>query len=476
MRERANVVSIMLIMMLLACAAACNAGQMYEHPALKFRFEASPDWIRVSRPEDDMIYEMMDPDSIVHAILWYTSTMQDAPRYLVKMADMKGLVLTGKPLKIGIERHDAWMFDAPVRINGIEARTLLAVIEHGKSMLHPEENALYIVQIWCPEGMYEKNARRMKDILESVEITEPRAIRCNQKTYHLYPALLDRPPDVPSPFTAEGGMEIVICFTNDGRYCLIPVTIENGRPLNYRNNQWWGKGRQLEVDTLDFPALAGTGLHSDGELRERETITGKPVSDITRDARPGAFSGAGFLGREEDIISVLRGDNELVKRLGATHPELAEPLFHVFNVILTVRKDSDRGNVGGILYNQREIHLRFGGAKGWQESIFDDEILGYWWIEIWREIDSGEEGYLSRAYPNLPAERTAELKRKLSFIHTGEMVPYYIMRYGFYEGHTDYRADPISIAFIFGLRSLEEIEAAYAGRLHEILTMDFVGD
>jgi hypothetical protein len=47
------------------------------------------------------------------------------------------------------------------------------------------------------------------------------------------------------------------------------------------------------------------------------------------------------------------------------------------------------------------------------------------------------------------------------------------MRYGFYEGHTDYRADPIAIAFIFGMRSLEQIEAAFDGRLYEALTRPF---
>ena len=31
----------------------------------------------------------------------------------------------------------------------------------------------------------------------------------------------------------------------------------------------------------------------------------------------------------------------------------------------------------------------------------------------------------------------------------------------FYEGHTDYRADPITIAWIFGLRNIEQIEAAF---------------
>jgi hypothetical protein len=41
---------------------------------------------------------------------------------------------------------------------------------------------------------------------------------------------------------------------------------------------------------------------------------------------------------------------------------------------------------------------------------------------------------------------------------SGEMHPFYIWRYGFYEGHTAWRSDPIAIAFIFGLKSIEEIE------------------
>jgi hypothetical protein len=54
------------------------------------------------------------------------------------------------------------------------------------------------------------------------------------------------------------------------------------------------------------------------------------------------------------------------------------------------------------------------------------------------------------------------------------MEPYYVMRYGFYEGHTDYRVDPIAIAFIFGLKRLEEIERAFPGELHKTLTSHFI--
>jgi hypothetical protein len=52
-------------------------------------------------------------------------------------------------------------------------------------------------------------------------------------------------------------------------------------------------------------------------------------------------------------------------------------------------------------------------------------------------------------------------------------MPYYIMRYGFYEGHTEYRCDPIAIAYIFGLKSIEEIAATFQGDLYKTLTHHF---
>jgi hypothetical protein len=56
------------------------------------------------------------------------------------------------------------------------------------------------------------------------------------------------------------------------------------------------------------------------------------------------------------------------------------------------------------------------------------------------------------------------------------MQPFYIYRYGFYEGYTAWRTDPIVIVFMFGLKSLEGIEAAFAGQLHQVLTRHFVSD
>jgi hypothetical protein len=295
----------------------------------------------------------------------------------------------------------------------------------------------------------------------------------NHNAYDLYPETFLELPEIPSPMTLNNGMEIVICFTHDNKYCLIPVTHENGEPSDYKNHQWYGKGRQLDVDSLDFPTLAKTGLHSEKELDQIKTITGKSISEITQIGRPGAYSSAGFMSYDEDIISVLKGDNKLVATLGSTHRQIVKPLFHIFNIILTMKKDTAQGNIKGIIYNNRKIYLKCWGSKGWQESIFNDEILGYWQIEIWREFDQEEALFLSEKYSNLAEEKMAEMKKKLSYIHTGEMVPYYIMRYGFYEGHTSYRADPITIAFIFGLRKIQEIEKLFKNELYDNLTNHF---
>jgi hypothetical protein len=289
------------------------------------------------------------------------------------------------------------------------------------------------------------------------------------RTYPLYPDVLDERPEMPSPLTASDGSEYVVGLTEEGNFTIFQVTVGNDEKLNYKENMWYGKGRQLDVDSSDFPTLAATGLHSEEELRQTGTITGRPVEEITRIGRPEQYSGVGFMADDEDILSVLMGDNRLVRRMGLTHPELARPLFHVFNVIQTVMSRSGfekRGDAQGILYNGRVVNLKFWGAKGWQESIFDDEILGYWQIEMSRELDSVETALLTGKYPNVLEETRSRMIRHLSYVHTGEMVPFYIGRYGFYEGHRGYRADPIAIASVFGLRSIEELEDIFDGELH----------
>ena len=164
--------------------------------------------------------------------------------------------------------------------------------------------------------------------------------------------------------------------------------------------------------------------------------------------------------------------------MGLTHPQMAKPLFHIWNLILSEfelgKMGRDWDNIEYVLYNGHQI--QFGEVhptRGFQESIFNDEIQGAFQINFYRALDKKEMEILQKKYAHLNNEQMDEMIEKLSHILTGEIEPYYVMRYGFYEGHTSYRVDPIAIAFIFGLKSIEEIEKVFEENLYEALTDHF---
>jgi hypothetical protein len=333
---------------------------------------------------------------------------------------------------------------------------------------HLREQAAWVLSQIEPD----RNATEVTSPSATPEKTPPEKIYCGQKVYSCYPATFETKPDLPSPHTTLDRDEVVTALMKNGKYVIIPVMVENGKPLNYKQNQW-GKGLQRKVDAGDFPTFAKTGLHSEAELERTKTITGRSIVEIIELGRPERSSGAGFMADDEDIISVIKGDNRLVERLGLRHRQIARPLFHIWNMIL---RDVELKRLGRfwepfeyILYKGQKVFVKAEGTKGWQESIFDDEILGKFQIEIWRELSQDEKTFLREKYPNLTKDQMEALLKKLSHLHISEMAPYYITRYGFYEGHTDYRADPIAVAWIFGLRSIEQIEAAFNGRLDEVL-------
>lgn len=300
----------------------------------------------------------------------------------------------------------------------------------------------------------------------------------SNQTYPFYPAKLDTRPKIPSPFLAENGTETIIGFMEKhNQFFIMPVTVENGEPFSYKTGQM-GKGDQLKVDADDFPFLAQTGFHAQIELDGTRKITDRSLAEINDAARPGRSSGAGFIAEDEDIISVFTADNRLVKKMGLTHPQSAKPLFHIWNIVRRLHIGATQfsepwESVEIVFYNQKKVHLKIIGSRGWQESIFNDEILGSFHLEIWREIEADEEAFLKKNYPRLTDLEWEDFLKKLSSFHTGEMAPYYIQRYGFYEGHTEFRADPISIAFIFNLKNIWEIENAFVGKLNQILKDHF---
>ena len=161
--------------------------------------------------------------------------------------------------------------------------------------------------------------------------------------------------------------------------------------------------------------------------------------------------------------------------MNLTHAQLAKPLFHIWNLIL---KEIKLGNWGGrfyenikhIYYNGNLLNFTVSGSKGWQISIFFDEIQGRYDIHIKRNLSPQVDKYIKERYSHLSKDEMEILIHKLTNLNFSEMLPYYIMRYGFYEGHTeDYRCDPLAIAFIFGLRSLEDINITFNGDLFNTL-------
>ncbi|MBN2175646.1 MAG: hypothetical protein JW731_16065 [Bacteroidales bacterium] len=296
-----------------------------------------------------------------------------------------------------------------------------------------------------------------------------------QPVYYLYPQTYDFLPDIESPGVFQDSIETITILTKEGKYGIAPVTVENGKPLyySYKLGAFMGKDNQMHC-SADFPELAKTGLLSEEHLNKKDFITGIPIDVINCTARPNGYSFSGFIAEDEDIISVLKSDNQLVKTLGFKHHQMAKPLFHVWNLIL---KEIELGkwgarfydNIKSFYYNGNLIKFETSGSKGWQISIFFDEVEGRYNIHTSRELTHNEMQYLSEKYLFLNDDEMNQLKDKLSRLDFSEMLPYYIMKYGFYEGHTDYRCDPVAIAFIFGLKSLQEIDDALQGNLYQSL-------
>jgi len=283
----------------------------------------------------------------------------------------------------------------------------------------------------------------------------------------LFPNEYKSKPRLPSPYTVPYGVEYLTILTPTG-YAVIPVTQEDGEIYSCMYYKT-GKGKQLMVGERDFPSLGKTGLHSVPELDEKKYITGRKIGLINYLARPGRFSTPGFIGKDEDIISVLKNDNRIVSNLGLKHRDLAKPLFHVWNAILGGYLGTRRISNAAVYYYGHQLIINATEGKGYQESIFHDEIEGKWDIEISRELKPEEISILKKAFPDIAENAMTRLIRKLTTLHVSEMNPFYIMRYGFYEGYTEFRADPVAISLIFGLKPLRDIIDIFGKDLYGVM-------
>ena len=296
--------------------------------------------------------------------------------------------------------------------------------------------------------------------------SQPPIIEAQVNSMKFYPETNQEKPALYSPFCLENGKEYVIANTSNNEWGVIEVSLSNER----------GICQQLVIDSSDFPILAITGLHDERNLMSMTEITGRTLNEISILAKPGGLSSAGFIAEDEAIRSVLINDNRIVKKMGLTHPQLATPLFHVLNMMdadLEINRwnmaKHEWENIRYFFYNGNKVNVKAYDTKGGQKSIFDDGIMGAFHIKLWRELGANDRKFLKRIYNDLDETSFNNLIDRLSFINIGEIQPQYIMRYGFYEGHTFWRADPVAIAYIFGLKSIEELYTIFGKDLKEIL-------
>ena len=279
------------------------------------------------------------------------------------------------------------------------------------------------------------------------------------RPHALYPATATRCPLVDSPLTLDDGRELVVIRLWDGSYGLADVTIARHPD-------------QVRPDAVDFPTFARTGLHDPAELAATRAITGRPLAVIDSLAAPGALSTEGFVAADETVLGVIAGDDALVRAMGLTHPDLARPLLHVWNLMQT-DLDLDRWsmrhhqwrNVEAMKYHGHWVLLDAHDTKGGQRSPFADGLDGGFWIVMRRPLSADEERFLHERYAGNGPGGWDTMIGTLTRLWTGEMEAFYVTWYGFYEGHTDWRVDPLGIARIFGLRTVEQLEAAFPRRL-----------
>jgi len=296
--------------------------------------------------------------------------------------------------------------------------------------------------------------------------TQSDFVRIENLPYELYPEVNELKPNLPSPFISEDNDEYVVAVTKEGKYAIMEVTLSNEREIC----------DQLIVDTLDFPELAKTGLHAEDRLNTINAITGWDIDTITGLGRPKGLSYSGFLADDESIMSVIRADDKIIRKMNLSHPRMAKPLFQILNMMDTDlslnRWNMARHNwenISYLFYNENKVFVHVEDTKGGQKSIFNDSIEGGFYIKIWCEFSEEETEYLKKKYGHLEQDALKEFKTSLSTMNIGEIQPQYIMRYGFYEGHTFWRACHIAISFIFGIKSLEELDETFDGGLNEVI-------
>ena len=147
----------------------CNGQnvQTFQHPSLNFQVQAFSDWITISHPENQMIFEIRDPDSVCCVRMWYAAGTGSVTKNLKNFALQKNLVFNAEPIKGNIKRKDAWILDATCCVNKAPVRVVLIAIPDQTRI-----GSFYAAQVGCPEDKFKEKEPVMESIIYSLTVTE----------------------------------------------------------------------------------------------------------------------------------------------------------------------------------------------------------------------------------------------------------------------------------------------------------------
>ena len=124
--------------------------------------------------------------------------------------------------------------------------------------------------------------------------------------------------------------------------------------------------------------------------------------------------GAGFMAGDEDIVSVLMGDNLLVSSMDLTHRDLSKALFHLWNTVLYMNDYDDQGTISSegkdtLFYSGKKIWYSAPNCRGWQYSLFNDSIQGECHLELMVILSENERSFIEARYDILTDDERNEM-------------------------------------------------------------------
>jgi hypothetical protein len=250
-----------------------------------------------------------------------------------------------------------------------------------------------------------------------------------------------------------------------------PYTSSRPKPFYYK----------ADIDKMGKNAFLIAGINCDSTLeREDLTITGLPIKDLERLARPQRrpdlkLSNDGFILENTGLKELLLEDNRSVRAMGLSHQQVAEPLIQAIDAFQEswLRGDPVESGVeftiDGQVYTVRGQGMMDSSLAGltasskskkdsnfqpyWKEKTAEERKTGHYCRSGW--LGSGLQGtpFNDDLYTDLVIQITNPNGQKLV---VDGITPHMAYRYGFYQGNPSYRTEPKKIAEFFGLKRGEK--------------------